>query len=104
MTFSDHLRFLLEQLNVRSTMQTTTLPTRVTYTYDTDGNQTTEDRGGVVTGYIYDDADKMKKINHSDGTKSTYTYSGDGLRRTVHEHGESAKTMVWDNSDYLMEI
>ncbi len=78
--------------------------TRVTYTYDSDGNQTTEDWGGVVTGYIYDDADKMKRIDHSDGTKSTYTYSGDGLRRSVHEPSTTIKTMVWDNTDYLMEI
>ena len=27
----------------------------MTYTCDDDGNQTTENRGGVTTGYVYDD-------------------------------------------------
>ena len=51
----------------------------------------------------YDDENRMTKITHPDGTFSTYTYSGDGLRRTIHEPGGSVRTMVWDGSDYLME-
>ena len=79
-------------------------PTRVTYTYDDDGSQTTENRGGVTTGYVYDDENRLTKITHPDATLSTYTYAGDGMRRTVHEPGTSIKTMVWDGSDYLGEV
>jgi len=35
---------------------------------------------------------------------STYTYSGDGLRRTKQEPGQPLRTMVWDGSDYLGEV
>ena len=57
----------------------------------------------MTTGYVYDDENRMTKITHPDATLSTYTYAGDGMRRTVHEPGTTVKTMVWDGSDYLLE-
>ena len=39
-----------------------------------------------------------------DGSVSTYSYQGDGLRRTAQEPGQPVRTMVWDGGDYLGEI
>jgi YD repeat-containing protein len=53
-----------------------------TFTYDPDGNKTLDNAGGVATGYVYDCENRLKKVTYSDGTISTYSYGGDGLRRT----------------------
>lgn len=77
--------------------------TMTTFTFDTNGNQTTDNVGGVTTGYVYDRENRLKKITNPDFTVSTYSYDGDGLRRTKQEPGQAVRTMVWDRTDYLME-
>ena len=37
------------------------------------------------------------------GSLSTYSYDGDGLRRSAHEPGGALTTFVWDGDDYLLE-
>ena len=46
--------------------------------------------------------DKENRLsNHlQGGTSTTYTYSGDGLKRVENVAG-SVTTLVWDGSDYL---
>ncbi|MCH8274748.1 MAG: hypothetical protein IH851_08155 [Armatimonadetes bacterium] len=51
----------------------------------------------------YDNENRLTKVTHPAGTFSTYTYDGDGKRRTAHEAGGSLTTMIWDGDDYLQE-
>jgi YD repeat-containing protein len=74
------------------------------FTFDNAGNMTLENQAGAQTGYVYDGENRNVKVTYPDGTLSTYTYSGDGLRRTRQEPGKPVSTMVWDGSDYLGEI
>ena len=60
--------------------------------------------GGVITGYVYDPENRLKKVTYSDGAISTYAYVGDGLRRTRQDPGQAVSTMIWDGSDYLGEV
>ena len=45
----------------------------------------------------------MTSVRFPDGSRSTYTYEGDGLRRSAHEAGVGLVTFIWDGADYLME-
>ena len=77
-----------------------------TYSYDEDGNETlfvgkTEfSFPGTVT-MSYDKENRMVKIVDIGGV-TTYTYSGDGLKRSE-EDGDGLVTLVWDGSEYLEE-
>jgi hypothetical protein len=42
-------------------------------------------------------------IKNAAGSLETYTYDGDGLRRSMRV-GATTTTYVWDGSDYLGEI
>ena len=77
---------------------------KTTYTFDKNGNMSTDTSGGVMTAYVYDKLNHLKKVTYSDGTLSTYTYNGDGLRYTRQEPGQKVYTMVWDGTNYLGEI
>ncbi len=79
-------------------------PTRITYTYDTNGNQISANTDGVVTGYKYDLENRLTQISFSDGSLATYVYGLDGLRLSRQEPGEFVKTQVWDGQDYLGEM
>ncbi|MDI9640041.1 hypothetical protein QM565_30495 [Geitlerinema splendidum] len=48
------------------------------------------------------DYENRVKVHHdvTSGTKTTYTYSGDGLKRSERS-GSSITTLVWDGSEYL---
>jgi YD repeat-containing protein len=61
--------------------------TTITFTFDDNGNQTTENRAVVVTGYVYDPENRLKKQTEPDGSVTTMTYDGDGLRRSKAEDG-----------------
>ena len=74
------------------------------FTYDQAGNTTAENAGGAVTGYVYDCENRMKKMTSPAFAVTTFTYSGDGLRRTYQKPGAAVRTMVWDGSEYLGEI
>jgi YD repeat-containing protein len=70
------------------------------YTFDANGNKVLDNLGGVQTGYVFEKENRLTKVTHSDGSISSYTYSGDGLRRTRQEPTDSAPhTIVWDGSD-----
>jgi YD repeat-containing protein len=76
-----------------------------TYVFDNNGNTTLERSGGVTTGYSYDFENRLKGVQHSDGTLSSYSYSGGtGLRRFRQEPTDSfPHTIIWDGKDYLLE-
>jgi YD repeat-containing protein len=77
----------------------------VNYTYDNAGNMTVEANESNIgtTTYSYDPENRLIGIQYSNGTLSTYTYQGDGLRRSAIEPGGSLTTTVWDGTDYLQE-
>jgi YD repeat-containing protein len=56
-------------------------PTLVTFTFDANGNQTSENRGGVITGFVFDRENRLKKLTNANLEVTTTTYDGDGLRR-----------------------
>ena len=81
-----------------------------TVTFSPTGNQVLENALGELTSYQYDMENRLVRVQNSNGTLSTYTYSGgvpaegEGLRRTAQEPGETVTSIIWDASDYLMEI
>lgn len=74
-----------------------------TYTYDSLGNMTAENNVGSMTGYAYDPENRLTVLTHPDGTFSTYSYAGDGLRRNRQEPGGVVTLTIWDGQDYLQE-
>ena len=78
------------------------LPEITTYTYDLDGNLTVvADQTTDLVTMAYDDENRM--VTHKDGaTIVTYTYAGDGLKRTE-EDDSGVTTILWDGSEYLQQ-
>ena len=75
-----------------------------TYVFDLNGNTTVERSGGVSTGFSFDKENRMKGVQHSDGSLSTSVYAGDGLRRLRQEPSDAMPhTIIWHGRDYLME-
>jgi YD repeat-containing protein len=52
---------------------------------------------------VWDSENRLLNVLYADGTRSTYTYEADGLRRSAQEPGGSLTTFIWDGTDYLME-
>jgi YD repeat-containing protein len=76
-----------------------------TFAYDADGNQVSVSGSPlgsqVSVSMVYDKENRL--IVHHDlvsGDRVTYTYSGDGLKRSeITSSGRT--TLVWDGSEYL---
>jgi YD repeat-containing protein len=104
---SDPMSFVYDAANRIVTMQQGAVLT--SFSYDDAGNQIEENAGGIRTTYVFDGENRLVQVVNSDGTRSTYAYSGGfpvdvaGLRRSAHEAGVSLTTFVWDGSDYLLE-
>lgn len=78
-----------------------------TYTFDGVGNNTVEQTNTRLTTNTWDPESRLTGIvwkQKSSSGLSTYTFSGDGLRRSAQEQGGALTTMVWDGSDYLGEV
>jgi hypothetical protein len=50
----------------------------------------------------YDKENRMKEI-FEDALAHTFSYDGDGYKRTENKNG-TVTTIVWDGTDYLGEI
>ncbi|HVT12599.1 MAG TPA: RHS repeat domain-containing protein [Fimbriimonadaceae bacterium] len=74
-----------------------------TYTFDNNSNRTVEDANGLVTSYTYDNENRLVSLTTANNV-ITNTYSGDGLRRSTWQTGQTVHTMIWDGSDYLGEV
>lgn len=74
-----------------------------TYTHDPDGNITVENLAGTVTTFAWGDDEAMHNIFYSTGAISTYTYDGDGRRRSYIEPGGTLTTIVYLGRDILEE-
>lgn len=72
-----------------------------TFTYSDFGALETEITGSQTTTYTYDGQDQLVGVLPHSGVLSTYTFDGDGMRRTAQEGNVQPTTMVWDGSDYL---
>jgi hypothetical protein len=79
---------------------------QVTHVYDLNGNVVSTNGlqfniGNALVTMGYDK--ENRQISHSMGsTVVTYTYSGDGLKRSEIT-GSGTTTMIWDGSEYLQE-
>jgi YD repeat-containing protein len=74
-----------------------------TVAYDANGNQVGENLLGSLTTYSFDNENRLVGVAFSNDTRSTYSYAGDGLRRSAFEAGGTLTMFIWDGSDYLME-
>jgi YD repeat-containing protein len=74
-----------------------------TFTYDNNGSLVVQNAGGSVTTNSYDRENRLSEVAYPAGTISTYSYGGDGLRRTKQDPGSGVITVVWDGTDYLQE-
>lgn len=72
-----------------------------TFTFSDFGALASEITGSAVTTYTYDGQDQLIGVLQHSGVLSTYTFGGDGMRRTAQEGNVQPTTMVWDGSDYL---
>jgi len=73
-----------------------------TYTYTGYGALASEALGKGTTAYSYNGQDQLTGVTAPDGTRSTYTFDGDGMRRAAQEGNVQPTTFVWDGSDYLL--
>ncbi|GIK32355.1 MAG: hypothetical protein D8M22_07190 [Armatimonadetes bacterium] len=80
-----------------------------TYTHTGYGALASEVTGSSSTGYAYNGQDQLIEVTDPSGAKTTYSFDGDGLRRsTLYEDQgqdpplEMRTTFVWDGSDYLL--
>jgi len=74
-----------------------------TYQYSATGNLTTitEPAGGSgVTTMAYDKENRLFLYSTAGSVGATYTYNGDGQKRTE-QAGGVLTTLVWDDQDYL---
>lgn len=79
------------------------------FTFDANGNQIKKSGaalGTQPTWWFYDPENRLigVGVGNIPSPTATYTYSGDGLRRTAQELGGARTTFVWDGSDYLGEV
>ena len=75
----------------------------MTCTFDDKGSLTAENRAGVTTQYLYHRENQLRAIIDPDGSRTSFTYDGDQMRRT-RQTGSGTTTYVWDGSDYLGEV
>jgi YD repeat-containing protein len=94
--WSDRLVTMLEGANL------------TTYAWTGYGALESEITGNSTTGYVYNGQDQLAVVTERSGDKTTYSFDGDGLRRSVATTNVSqdpptldVTTMVWDGSDYL---
>lgn len=73
-----------------------------TYSHTGYGALASEITGTSTTTYSYSGQDHLIGVIDSSAIRSTYTFDGDGLRRTAQNGNVQATTMVWDGSDYLL--
>ena len=71
-----------------------------TSSFDSNGNNT----GVASTGLVTMNHDKENRMATylASGSSVSYTYSGDGLKRTEWNAG-TPTTLVWDGQDYMEE-
>ena len=75
-----------------------------TYTFDANGNMTGEQVGSFRITYVYDQENRQLQEIRSSGSRYTYTYEPDGLRRSAFHAGTAdVVTFIWDGDDLLNE-
>ena len=75
-----------------------------TYTYTGYNALESETQGERVIQYAYSGQDQLILVTPPNNRKSTYTFDGDGMRRTAQEGNVLPTTMVWEGSDYLQVV
>ncbi|GIK32360.1 MAG: RHS repeat protein [Armatimonadetes bacterium] len=80
-----------------------------TYSWTGYGALESEITGNSTTGYAYNGQDQLAVVTEPSGDKTTYSFDGDGLRRSTFYEDQSQDpplemrtTFVWDGTDYLL--
>ncbi|GIK32358.1 MAG: hypothetical protein HND43_07235 [Armatimonadetes bacterium] len=80
-----------------------------TYTWTGYGALSSQTTGTATTDYSYNGQDHLAVVTEPSGDKTTYSFDGDGLRRSVATTNQNqdpptldVTTFVWDGSDYLL--
>jgi hypothetical protein len=79
-------------------------PTLTNYTYLATGGISVENANGALLTNVLDNENRLLNTQFSNNTISTYTYSGDGLRRTSNEQGGGLTSIIWDGTNALMDL
>ena len=72
-----------------------------TNTFDPNGNRWVVNESGKLTTMSVDFENRLVNVSSPDGSTS-YTYAGDGLKRSELVSG-ILTTIVWDGTSYLQE-
>jgi YD repeat-containing protein len=80
---------------------------QVTHTYDLNGNVIVSNGlqlniGNALVTMVYD-KENRGVVNNRWAIVVSYTYSGDGLKRSEISSTGNVTTLVWDGSEYLQE-
>ena len=72
------------------------------YTWDANGNQTSETRGGLLTEYLYDARDQLTEVRRAGSLFESYGYDYKGLR--VRKSGAAGVVRyVYDDASVLLQ-
>ncbi len=72
------------------------------FTYDSNGNRISKTKGADSWTYLYDDANRLDKVEKNGLTEGEYLYDGDGRRIQVTENSETT-TYIYSGLNVLYE-
>ena len=73
-----------------------------TYAYDALGQCTQQNQDGAVTLYGWNELGQMVSVTAPDGTSESYSYCGDGIRRTATD-SSGTRLFIRDGQNILLE-
>ncbi len=71
--------------------------------YDLNGNVTQQIEGGQTTSFSWNSQDYLVGVTHPDGTSESYTYCGEGIRRTKTD-SQGLRRFIRDGHNVLIEV
>ena len=69
---------------------------------DANGNVTAQTQDGQTTTYLWNTQNYLTKVTAPDGSSESYTYCGEGIRRTV-VNASGTRTFIRDGKNILLE-
>ncbi|MGD2250943.1 MAG: RHS repeat-associated core domain-containing protein [Candidatus Methanofastidiosia archaeon] len=87
---------------VNSVNEVTALSDGTSFAYDDNGNRTQKTKGTDTWEYIYDYANRLKKVEENDSIIGEYVYDGDGKRIQVTENNETT-TYIYSGLNIVYE-
>lgn len=87
---------------VATVMDSVNAADSATYGYDTNGNQTTKTKNGVVTTFVYDVRDQLISVREDATTRGRFFYDYQGMR-VVKEGADGVVRYVYDEKSVLVQ-